>query len=138
MPTIVRDEVLVVAVGIAVDPSGHLLVGQRPVGKAYAGQWEFPGGKLEPGETDYQALVREFREELGLEVLLARPLFSCLHNYPDRKVELRLWQVTDFHGEARGLEGQELRWVNPTDLRSLDFLDGNRSLLERICALVSS
>ena len=138
MPTIVRDEALVVAVGVAVDPSGRLLVGQRPVGKAYAGQWEFPGGKLEPGETGYQALVREFREELGLEVLSARPLFSCLHNYPDRKVELHLWQVTDFRGEARGLEGQELRWVSPTDLRSLDFLKGNRSLLDRICVMVQS
>ena len=116
----------------------RFLVTRRGPDAARANQWEFPGGKLEPGETGYQALVREFREELSLEVLSARPLFSCLHNYPDCKVELHLWQVTDFRGEARGLEGQELRWVSPTDLRSLDFLKGNRSLLGRICELVNS
>ena len=138
MPTTGPESRAIVAVGIATDSAGRLLVGQRPPGKDYAGQWEFPGGKLEPGETVYQALVREFGEELNLTVLAARPLFSSRQTYPDRSVELHLWHVTRYHGEMRGLEGQVLRWVSVGDLDSLDFLEGNRSLLKRVCALTIS
>lgn len=138
MPTTAPEGHLVVAVGIAADASGRLLVGQRPQGKDYAGQWEFPGGKLEPGETVFSALVREFREELGLLVRVAEPLFTARHSYSDRQVELHLWLVTDFHGEAKGLEGQSLRWVAPKDLATLDFLEGNRALLERVSALTGA
>lgn len=124
--------------GVVVDSQGRLLIGERPQGKAYAGQWEFPGGKVEPGEAVFEALVREFREELNLQVEAAHALFSCVHAYPDREVELHFWQVTDYRGEARGVEGQNLRWVHSDDLASVNFLEGNRALLEKICALVSS
>ena len=127
-----------VAVGVVVDSQGRLLIGERPQGKAYAGQWEFPGGKVEPGEAVFEALVREFREELNLQVEAAHALFSCVHAYPDREVELHFWQVTDYRGEARGVEGQNLRWVHSDDLASVNFLEGNRPLLEKICALVWS
>ena len=109
MPTIELKETLVVAVGIVVDAQGRLLVGERPAEKDYAGQWEFPGGKLEPGESVFDALVREFREELNLQVDSADALFSCEHAYPDRQVELHFWRVTEYQGEAEGLEGQSLR-----------------------------
>ena len=136
MPIIEPKKALVVAVGIVVDAQGRFLVGERPAEKDYAGQWEFPGGKLEPGEDVFDALVREFSEELNLQVDSAYALFSRQHSYPDREVELHFWQVTAYQGEAEGLEGQSLRWVSADDLASLDFLEGNRTLLEEVCAMV--
>ena len=136
MPTTEPERTLVVAVGIAVDSQGRLLVGERPAEKDYAGQWEFPGGKLESGEGVFDALVREFREELNLQVGSAQALFSCRHSYPDREVELHFWQVTEYQGEAEGLEGQNLRWVHAEELASLHFLEGNRALLEKVCSMV--
>ncbi|HCL93186.1 MAG TPA: 8-oxo-dGTP diphosphatase MutT [Gammaproteobacteria bacterium] len=138
MPITEPEAAQKVAVGVVADSQGRLLIGERPQGKAYAGQWEFPGGKVEPGETLFEALVREFREELNLQVEAAHGLFSCVHVYPDREVELHFWQVTDYRGEARGVEGQNLRWVHSDDLASVNFLEGNRALLEKICALVWS
>jgi len=138
MPITEPEAAQEVAVGVVVDSQGRLLIGERPQGKAYAGQWEFPGGKVEPGEAVFEALVREFREELNLQVEAAHALFSCIHAYPDREVELHFWQVTDYRGEARGVEGQNLRWVHSDDLASVNFLEGNRALLEKICALVWS
>ena len=138
MPITEPEAAQEVAVGVVVDSQGRLLIGERPQGKAYAGQWEFPGGKVEPGEAVFEALVREFREELNLQVEAAHALFSCVHAYPDREVELHFWQVTDYRGEARGVEGQNLRWVRSDDLASVNFLEGNRALLEKICALVWS
>jgi len=136
MPITEPDATLVVAVGVVADSQGRLLIGERPQGKAYAGQWEFPGGKVEPGETVFEALVREFREELNLQIEAAHSLFSCAHAYPDREVELHFWQVTEYQGKARGVEGQNLRWVHSDDLTSVNFLEGNRALLKRVCALV--
>ena len=138
MPITEPEAAQEVAVGVVADSQGRLLIGERPQGKAYAGQWEFPGGKVEPGEAVFEALVREFREELNLQVEAAHALFSCVHAYPDREVELHFWQVTDYRGEARGVEGQNLRWVHSDDLASVNFLEGNRELLEKSCALVWS
>ena len=121
-----------VAVGIARDPMGRLLVGQRPACKDYPGKWEFPCGKLESGESVYKALVREFREELGLEITRAEPAFVVRHHYPDRSVELNVWRVIDFFGKATGLEDQVVCWVAPRELAGLDFLDGNQTLVERV------
>ena len=103
MPITEPEGWIPVAVGIARDPMGRLLVGQRPACKDYPGKWEFPGGKLEPGESVYKALVREFREELGLEITRAEPAFVVRHHYPDRSVELNVWRVIDFLGKAAGL-----------------------------------
>ena len=138
MPITEPEAAQKVAVGVVADSQGRFLIGGRPQGKAYAGQWEFPGGKVEPGEAVFEALVREFREELNLQVEAAHALFSCIHAYPDREVELHFWQVTDYRGEARGVEGQNLRWVHSDDLASGNFLEGNRALLEKICALMWS
>lgn len=124
-----------VAVGVADNGEGRVLIAQRPVGKSYAGKWEFPGGKLEPGETVFEALVREFREELGMAVESGVELFRHRHRYPDRHVELHVWQVQQFHGEPRGLEGQAVAWVTPPELDDVDFLEGNRLILEKVQAL---
>ena len=127
-----------VAVGIARDQLGQLLVGQRPACKAYPGKWEFPGGKVEPGESVFNALVREFREELGLEIIRAEPAFVMRHLYPDRSVELNVWRVIDCRGKASGREGQVVCWVAPRELFGLDFLDGNQTIVERIIREVES
>ena len=132
MPITEPEGWIPVAVGIARDPMGRLLVGQRPACKDYPGKWEFPGGKLEPGESVHKALVREFREELGLEITRAEPAFVVRHHYPDRSVELNVWRVIDFLGKATGLEDQVVCWVAPRELAGLDFLDGNQTLVERV------
>ncbi|MGE4337871.1 MAG: Nudix family hydrolase [Pigmentiphaga sp.] len=104
---------LEVAAGLVIDADGRLLLGQRPEGKSYAGWWELPGGKLEPGETAMQALKRELHEELGIEVTEATPWVTYVHEYPHATVRLAFCRVTGWRGEPQGLENQALRWVDP-------------------------
>ena len=138
MPITELETWIPVAVGIARDTMGRFLVSQRPSCKAHPGKWEFPGGKLEPGESVFKALVREFREELGLEIILAEPAFVVRYRYPDRSVELNIWQVINCRGKAAGREGQIVCWVAPRELAGLDFLDGNQAIVERIIRGVGS
>ncbi len=101
-----------VAVGVLQRPDGTVLFGQRPAGKPYAGWWEFPGGKLEPGETVGQALGRELREELGIEIAASSPWIVREHRYPHAHVRLHFHRVEDWRGEPRAGEGQALRWLH--------------------------
>lgn len=100
-----------IAVGIVEDDSGRILLSERRAGTHGAGEWEFPGGKVEPGETVRCALARELREELGVTVLEARPLIRVRHAYPERTVLLDTWRVTGVRGEPEAREGQRLAWV---------------------------
>src|SRR6187431_1909802 len=93
------------------DARGLVLIAQRPAGKHMAGWWEFPGGKVAGGESDQDALVRELREELGIESRAHRLITTLSHEYPDRIVELALWQASS-SDTPRGLDGQELQWVS--------------------------
>jgi len=93
------------------DGAGRVLIAQRPVGKHMAGWWEFPGGKVAQGESDAQALVRELREELGVETRVESEIMMLSHEYPDRTVDLVLWRATLLGGTPRGLDGQALQWV---------------------------
>lgn len=106
-----------VAAGILADVQGKVLLMQRLPGKHLAGLWEFPGGKIEPGETVEQALTRELDEELGVEVLAAEPLIALPWRYPEKSVRLHAWRVTAWRGEPRAREGHPLRW---TALRDMD------------------
>lgn len=99
-----------VAVGVLTRPDGRFLLTQRPSGKPMAGYWEFPGGKLEVGESVFAALVREFREELGLEVIEAVPWVQRIFSYPHAKVRLHYWRILVWQGVAHGREGQILSW----------------------------
>jgi len=99
-----------VAVGILMRPNGDVLMGQRPEGKPYAGYWEFPGGKVEAGESVIDALKREFAEEIGVRVLSAEPWCGVEHVYPHAHVRLHFYISRDWQGEPRGLEGQRLAW----------------------------
>jgi 8-oxo-dGTP diphosphatase len=102
-----------VAVGILQRPDGQVLFAQRPPGKAYAGYWEFPGGKIEPGESAQAALVRELEEELGVHVTSATAWLTQRHVYPHAFVELRFFRVTAWQGEVRPQEGQQVAWQTP-------------------------
>ena len=118
-----------------VDARG-VLIAQRPPGKHMAGRWEFPGGKLAAGESDREALDRELREELGVEVLEARFLMALVHHYPDRTIELSCWLVSAFEGEPRGLDGQQLRWVPPAALPQAGILEADRPFVEVLVRLL--
>ena len=123
--------ILVVAAALY-DREGRVLIAQRPAGSHQAGRWEFPGGKVAAGESEGAALVRELREELGIEVLASRPFMRLEHSYPDRSVELSMWIVERFAGAPRGLDGQELSWVAPADLMHEDLLEADRPFVEAL------
>ena len=101
-----------VAVGILIKPNGEVLMAQRPEGKPYAGYWEFPGGKVEVDETILCALIREFKEELGIEINpdTAHPWCGCDYVYPHAHVRLHFYLCREWQGEPHGLEGQQLAW----------------------------
>ena len=111
--------VLVAAVAL-IDADGRVLLAQRPPGKAMAGLWEFPGGKVEPGETPEAALIRELHEELGIETWASclAPLTFASHAYPDFHLLMPLFACRRWQGMATPREGQALKWVRPGDLRS--------------------
>jgi len=118
-----------VVAGALFDSAGQVLIAQRPVGKALAGRWEFPGGKLHADEDPYAGLVRELREELGVEVRAAARLIRYPHAYPERTVWLDMWIVTDWSGEPRGLDGQALKWVEPPRLHEEDILEADQPIV---------
>jgi len=105
-----------VAVGVIRDVGGRLLLSRRAEHAHQGGLWEFPGGKTEPGEEVEQALARELREELGIEVIGCRPLIRVSHRYGDRSVRLDVRLVTEYRGIPQGCEGQPLAWVAPDQL----------------------
>ena len=98
------------AVGILIHPDGRILMTQRPSGKVFSGYWEFPGGKIETGETPQQALERELQEELGIAVLSTLPWCFMMHTYPHAKVRLHCFIVRHWAGEPVSQESQSLQW----------------------------
>jgi 8-oxo-dGTP diphosphatase len=114
------------------DRDGQVLIAQRPLGKPLAGRWEFPGGKVDAGESEREALSRELREELGIEVLAARPFMRLTHAYAERDVELSLWIVERFTGEPRPLDAQALKWVAPARLAAEDILEADQPFIEAL------
>ena len=105
-----------VAVAVIQDASGRVLLTRRPAGAHQGGLWEFPGGKVERGETFEQALRREIREELGIEVSTHQPLIDLTHGYPDKIVRLDVHRILQYSGNPMGLEGQPLEWILPENL----------------------
>ena len=106
-----------VAVGVLVDADGRFLLTSRPSGKVYAGYWEFPGGKVEPGESVEAALRRELREELGIEIGPAEPWNVEVVDYPHARVRLHFCKVRSWHGIFEMREGQRMAWQTlPVDV----------------------
>ena len=121
-----------VAAAVILRPDGRVLLAQRPPGKAYAGYWEFPGGKLEPGETCAHALVRELREELGVDVVRAERVLELRHEYPERHIELSMWRVGEYRGMPEPRDGQALKWVRLEDLEYEDLLEADRPIVQAL------
>jgi len=110
---------LLVAACALIDADGRVLIAQRPQGKQLAGLWEFPGGKVEPGETPEECLIRELREEIGVETQAAclAPLTFASHSYDDFHLLMPLYVCRRFSGIAEPREAQALKWVQPARLR---------------------
>jgi len=114
-------ETIEVAAAVLRDDEGRVLVSRRLAGRHLAGMWEFPGGKVEPGEVPEAALARELEEELGIKTGPSRPLVAVRHEYPEKIVRLCLYEVHSFSGTPHGAEGQDVRWVAPGALAELEM-----------------
>jgi mutator protein MutT len=121
-----------VAAAVLVDRRGRILIAQRPAGKHLAGSWEFPGGKIEPGETRTAALARELQEELGVTIERPRPLLRLRHAYPYGEVLLDVWVVRRYRGEPRGLDGQALQWCSRRELPEVELLPADQPIVDAL------
>lgn len=125
-----------VAVGILMKLNGDVLLAQRPVGKPYAGYWEFPGGKVDAGESILDALKREFVEELGIRIMSAEPWCGVEHVYPHAHVRLHFYISRDWQGQPQSLEGQAFAWqgvvgvepILPATIPLLEWIDKLREV----------
>ena len=121
-----------VAVGVISNPQGDILVSRRSLERHQGGCWEFPGGKIEPGESTHQALCRELHEELGITVQTSAPLIRIAHDYGDKAVVLDVRSVASFTGCPEGREGQPLKWLNPKAMDPADFPAANRPIINAL------
>ena len=126
------DRIVPVAAAVIMRPDGHVLLAQRPAGKAYAGYWEFPGGKLEPGEAPRHALDRELAEELGLRVRRAAPWLVQRFVYPHAHVQLHFFRVFEWDGDPVGHDGQAFAWQAPGAFDVAPLLPANAPVLQAL------
>ena len=110
----------------------RFLICQRPRNKARGMQWEFVGGKVEPGETKEQALIRECQEELGVTVSVGTTFMEVVHTYPDISIHLTVFHAVIARGVPRKLEHNDLRWVRPPDAQAFDFCPADQGILAKI------
>ena len=121
-----------VAAGVIVSEDGEILLGRRPEGKPYSGYWEFPGGKIEQGESAMDALKRELKEEIGIDPHHLHPWISRTFHYSHATVKLSFFKVLGWAGEPRGLENQELSWQNPHAVDVSPLLPANEPILRAL------
>ena len=128
---------LVVACAL-IDADGRVLIAQRPEGKSMAGLWEFPGGKVEPGETPEQCLIRELQEEIGIEtdIPCLAPLTFASHSYDDFHLLMPLFVCRRFRGIAQPKEGQALKWVRPKQMRDYPMPPADAPLIQFLIDLL--
>jgi 8-oxo-dGTP diphosphatase len=131
-------KILLVVAAALIDADDRVLIAQRPAGKALAGLWEFPGGKVDPGERPEASLIRELREELGIEVKEAclAPLTFASHAYPDFHLLMPLYVCRRWDGFVASREGQALKWVRPRDLRSFPMPPADEPLIPALIDVV--
>lgn len=127
---------MVVVVGVLLGPEGRVLLGQRPAHKSYALAWEFPGGKVEPGEAPEAALVRELREELAIRAVPSALLFRATASYRDGGTfDVGYYLVEEWTGDIENRAFADVRWLLPSEILGYDILEGNREFCERLNAL---
>lgn len=120
-----------VAVGVIIK-NDLFFVCRRQAHQHQGNKWEFPGGKLDQGESAEDALKRELAEEVGISITTSEHLMEIEHNYPDKKVSLHVYIVSDFAGEPYGAEGQESAWFHFNSLKNLDFPEANQNIIEKL------
>jgi 8-oxo-dGTP diphosphatase len=118
-----------VVVGIILNADRQVLISYRHPGSHQGGLWEFPGGKLESGESAVEGLKREFSEELGIYPKRCFPLKKILYHYPEKSVLLDVWRINEFRGHATGMEGQPVEWRHLSDLNEKDFPPANSPII---------
>lgn len=123
-----------VAVGVILNTNQQVLIARRPIDSHQGGLWEFPGGKVEAGETLEEALFRELKEELAIDVSKCSPLVTLEHDYGDKQVVLDVCIVRAFTGDAIGAEGQDLRWIGLGQLGDYEFPAANKLIVELLTA----
>lgn len=111
-----------------------VLVGQRPPGHSLAGQWEFPGGKIERNESPEQALVRELKEELAIDADIGALKLASSHTYGDTGIMILFYEVLFWKGEAKAVHHVEIKWVLPEELKTLAIPDANKRIIDRLIA----
>lgn len=112
--------------------NGKFMICQRPAHKARGLLWEFVGGKVEPGETKEQALVRECREELAVTVAVQDEFMSLVHEYPDITIRLTVFNAYIAEGVPQLLEHNDIRWISPKEIKNYDFCPADNKILEKI------
>ncbi|WP_102797235.1 8-oxo-dGTP diphosphatase MutT [Bowmanella denitrificans] len=127
-------KVVHVAVGVILRQQ-QVFITLRDPSLHQGGKWEFPGGKVEAGETVTQALIRELQEEVGIEVSSSQPFMLIEHDYGDKQVKLDIHLVSDFRGEPHGLEGQQGRWVDVSELDTYQFPEANMPILNKLAEI---
>ena len=125
-----------VAVGVLIDVKDCVLLTRRLKGTHLAGYWEFPGGKVEAGESVQTALARELQEELGTKIGKTVPLMKVSHDYGEKQVLLDVHQIKDWDGEPHGAEGQPLAWVDAGSLNEFQVPEANAEIMLRVKALL--
>lgn len=129
---------VLVAACALIDPDGRVLIAQRPPGKPMAGLWEFPGGKVEPGERPEESLIRELKEELGIAVKepCLAPLTFASHLYPEFYLLMPLYVCRRWEGFVEAREGQRLKWVRPPELRNYPMPPADEPLIAHLMTLL--
>ncbi len=125
-------QTLHVAVAVVFNKQQEVLLALRQSHQHQGDLWEFPGGKIGPGEHIFAALQRELKEEVDLTVIDAEPLLKVAHQYEDRDVLLDVWQVTSYSGEVYGREGQQIQWKAIDKLRQVDFPAANQAIVDAV------
>ncbi len=122
-----------VAVGIILDSTqSKVLVAQRNTDDEHYGHWEFPGGKMNSGESIEDALKRELKEELNIEISASKPFDDLTYTYPQQKVKLHFFLVTEFSRKPEGKEGQKIEWISVKNLSQLDMLHANKNIVVQL------
>ncbi len=134
----VSAKVVLVAACALIDADGRVLIAQRPAGKPMAGLWEFPGGKIEAGERPEVCLIRELKEELGIDVKeeCLAPLTFASHLYPDFHLLMPLYVCRRWEGIVEPREAQKLKWVRPNDLRNYPMPPADEPLIPHLIMLL--